>query len=188
MTKSKIVYSLLILPAVIFLLAPALLGELGSKPLKRLLLNSGYCTLGFLTLSLALSPLNKHFSKVQVLKALNRHRRAIGITVFLYASFHLTCVLVKAIMKNGGLTIEYFLLPVVWTGTIAYLILFLMTLTSNDGSIRTLGYSKWKALHRFVYGVEGLIIIHIFLKNRILALSVFIPLIIIQCYRRKHHD
>jgi len=104
MTKihKPLLYSLLILPALIFLLLPTLLDQLGPRPWKKLLIHSGYCTLSLLTLSLALAPLTKHFPRAQVFKALSHHRQAIGITVFLYAAFHLTCVLNKTIQKKGG--------------------------------------------------------------------------------------
>jgi len=185
MTKinKPLLYSLLILPALIFLLLPTLLDKLGPRPWKKLLIHSGYCTLSLLTISLALAPLTKHFPKLQLFKALSRHRRAIGITVFLYATFHLTCVLTKTIQKKGGLPLDYFLHPVVYTGSLAFLILLLLTVTSTDWSIRSLGYRKWKNIHRSVYGVELLIFIHVFLKSSTLAFSFFIPLILLQGVR-----
>jgi len=190
MTKinKPLLYSLLILPALIFLLLPTLLDQLGPRPWKKLLIHSGYCTLSMLTISLALAPLTKHFPRVLVLKALSRHRRLIGITVFLYAVFHLTCVLTKTIQKKGGLPLDYFLHPVVYTGSLAFLILLLLTVTSNDWSIRSLGYKKWKTIHRSVYGVELLIFIHVVLKSSTLAFSFFIPLILLQGVRVRKKD
>ena len=190
MTKinKPLLYSLLILPALIFLLLPTLLDQLGPRPWKKLLIHSGYCTLSMLTISLALAPLTKHFPRVLVLKALSRHRRLIGITVFLYAVFHLTCVLTKTIQKKGGLPLDYFLHPVVYTGSLAFLILLLLTVTSTDWSIRSLGYRKWKNIHRSVYGVELLIFIHVFLKSSTLAFSFFIPLILLQGVRVRKKD
>jgi sulfoxide reductase heme-binding subunit YedZ len=185
MTKinKPLLYSLLILPAFIFLMLPTLLDQLGPRPWKKLLIHSGYCTLSLLTISLALAPLSKHFPRVKVFKTLSRHRRVIGITVFLYAAFHLTCVLNKTIQKKGGLPLDYFLHPVVYTGSLAFLILLLLTVTSSDWSVRSLGYRKWKKLHRSVYGVELLIFIHVFLKSSTLAFSFFIPLILLQGVR-----
>lgn len=190
MTKinKPLLYSLLILPALIFLLLPTLLDQLGPRPWKKLLIHSGYCTLSLLIISLALAPLTKHFPKLQLFKALSRHRRAIGITVFLYATFHLTCVLTKTIQKKGCLPLDYFLHPVVYTGSLAFLILLLLTVTSTDWSIRSLGYRKWKNIHRSIYGVELLILVHVFLKSSTLALSFFIPLILLQGVRIGKRD
>ncbi len=178
----------MLLPALIFLLLPTLLDQLGPRPWKKLLIHSGYCALSLLTISLALAPLAKHFPKLQLFKALGRHRRVIGITVFLYTVFHLTCVLIKTIQKKGGLPLDYFLHPVVYTGSLAFLILLLLTITSTDWSIRSLGYRKWKNIHRSVYVVEILIFIHVFLKSAALAFSFFIPLILLQGMRIRKKD
>ena len=181
--RKGVLYPLLALPAVIFLLIPTLFDQLGPRPWKKLLIHSGYCTVSLLALSLALAPLCKHLPKIQLLKALHRHRRAIGITVFLYASFHLLCVLVKTYLKKGGIPLDYFLHPVVYTGLCAFLILLILTLTSNDWSMKTLGYPKWKWVHRAVYGAELLVFIHIFQKSPLLAFSFFIPLVAVQLIR-----
>ncbi|MCB1110933.1 MAG: ferric reductase-like transmembrane domain-containing protein [Chlamydiia bacterium] len=167
---------LLALPAFLFLLVPTLLGKLGPKPWKTLLVHSGYCTIGLLAFVLILTPLSKFLPKLR----LKRYRRTTGITVFLYASFHLMCVLIKTIQKKGGLPLDYFFHPVVYTGLGAYMILLLLTVTSNDWSVRTLGYIYWKRLHRFVYVAEGLLFIHIFQKSTLWALVIFIPLVAIQ--------
>ncbi|MCB1107355.1 MAG: ferric reductase-like transmembrane domain-containing protein [Chlamydiia bacterium] len=181
--KKKLLYTLLILPALIFLLFPTLFDLLGPRPWKTLLVNGGYCTLSFLILSLALAPLSKHFPK---LKGLYPHRRAIGVTVFFYASFHLLSVLMKTYEKKGEIPLDYFLRPVVYTGLGAFLILLLLTLTSNNWSVRTLGYSNWKGIHRFVYGAELLVFIHLALQSLPLALSFFVPLVFLQLLRIKY--
>jgi len=186
--SKPLLYVLLILPVLIFLLLPTLLDQLGPRPWKKLLIHSGYCTLSLLSISLALAPLAKHFPKLQIFKALVRHRRAIGITIFLYTAFHLTCVLTKTIQKKGGLPFNYFLHPVVYTGSLAFLIVLLLTVTSTDWSVRFLGYRKWKNIHRSIYGVELLILIHVFLKSSALALSFFIPLVLLQGVRVRKKD
>jgi len=177
------VYILLFLPALIFLIGPAAFDLLEKRPIKTLLVNSGYCALGILALSLLLAPLSKHFPKIKLFKGLNQRRRIIGISVFIYASFHLSCVMIKTYLKYGRIPLEYFLKPMVYTGLFAYIIFLALTITSNDYSIRTLGYKAWKWIHRFVYAAEILIFFHVFQKSPLLSIVIFAPLILTQILR-----
>lgn len=182
--------TLLTLPALFFLLLPAVMGWLGDKPWKQLLLNSGYCTVGLLCLSLILSPVSKHFPKVQLFKKIKRYRREIGLSVFFYACFHFFSYVMRSFEKRGMFEFKYFFHPVIAPGVIAFIILLILALTSNDRSIQAMGYKKWKHLHRYVYGAEALVFLHIFLQSKTLALSIFIPLLFIQLWRlprQRHH-
>lgn len=176
---------LLILPAFIFLLLPTLFNKLGKKPWKTLLVHSGYCTLGLLVFCLILAPLKKHFPKLQILKDLNRYKREIGVAVFIYACLHLTFFIADAIIRKGQLEIKYFFHPVILPGVSAFLILFALTITSNDWSIQKLTYKKWKKLHQFIYGAELLVFMHILLQSVTYALLIFLPLVFIQRLRIK---
>ena len=183
--SKKGIYFLLSLPAIIFLLLPALFKELGKKPWKTLLIHSGYCTVGLLAFCLILAPMKKHFPKLQVFKDLNRYKREIGITVFVYACMHLTFFITDAIIRKGQLPLKVFFHPVIIPGVLAFLVLLALTLTSNDWSIQRLTYKKWKGLHRLVYGAELLVFIHILLQSVTYALLIFIPLLFIQRLRIK---
>ncbi|NRA90697.1 MAG: ferric reductase-like transmembrane domain-containing protein [Simkaniaceae bacterium] len=117
-----------------FLIGPAVFDLLGKRPIKTLLVNSGYFALGILALSLFLAPRSKHFPKIKLFKGLNRHLRIIGISVFIYASFHLSCIMIKTYLKYGRIHLEYFLKPMVYTGLFIYIIFLALTITSNDYS------------------------------------------------------
>lgn len=186
MTKIKVktfVYLLISLPALLFIILPTVLGDLGLKPWKTLLKNSGFCTVGLLFLSLSLAPIKKHFPRVQFFKNLNRFRREIGLAVFIYACCHFLFFIMDAIVRKGHLQVKYFFHPVIFPGFLAFLIFAVLAFTSNDRSIRKLGYNKWKGLHRFVYGAELLVFIHLLLQSPLIALSIFIPLIVVQRVR-----
>lgn len=159
---------------------------LGIKPesYKDIIHYSGYAALFHLVLVLALNPLRVLFETSIFLKKLNRYRREIGVACFSYSLVHLACFIVK----RGGLseTLKFLLHPaLISVFFISFPILFLLTLTSNNVSIKQLGFLKWKRLHNTVYLAEIGVFIHMLMLGAIkLALSTLIPLVIFQ-YQRK---
>lgn len=63
-------------------------------------------------------------------------------------------------------------------------ILASLTLTSNNYSIKKLGFQKWKNLHKKVYLAEFAAFIHIMLMgNKLYAVILFVPVFILQFIR-----
>jgi DMSO/TMAO reductase YedYZ heme-binding membrane subunit len=128
---------------------------------------SGYFTLSFLIIVLCLNRLIK-LTKLSVLKNINKYRQQIGVASFSYLLFHLSCFLVKNCIIgdffNGRWKFFFHpaILPVLF---IAFPIMFVLAITSNQYSIRKLSYRKWKKLHRKIYIVEIPIIIHLALAG-----------------------
>lgn len=141
---------------------------------------SGYSAVGFLVLVLSFSPLKELFPKLMIVTKLNRHRRELGVAAFSFAAIHVLCF----IIKRGGLmeTLPYALHPalisVVW---VSFPIFFLLAITSNQFSLKKMGFVKWKKLHKMVYWAEVGIIIHmIFVGQAFWASIIFLPLVFIQ--------
>ncbi|MDD5016296.1 MAG: ferric reductase-like transmembrane domain-containing protein [Atribacterota bacterium] len=151
-----------------------------------ILFYSGYLSLGFLVTTLALNPLIKLFPYTWLIK-LNRHRRELGVASFSYAAIHLLCFIIKRIIKgdlftNGWI---YFLHPgIISVFFIAFPILLVLAITSNQYSIKKLSFPLWKKLHKKVYIAEIAIFIHMILTNNTtIAVYIFIPLVILQLTR-----
>lgn len=178
--KKYLMEGTLALPAVIFLLIPVLFGMWGVKTWKKLLIHSGFITLSMLIFSLILSPLNRFFPKWRVIKFVNRFRREIGLAVFFYACFHFFTFIMRAIERKGWFDFRYFLHPVVIPGLCVFLILLALAVTSNDWSIKKMGYQNWKRLHRCVYLGEIAVFIHVCLKSPLYASVLILPLACIQ--------
>src|SRR5690242_19777174 len=70
------------------LVIPALTGGLGANPLEEILHRSGEIAVWSLGSVLVLSPLRTLFPQSRVVGALNRHRRAIGVTACIYGLLH----------------------------------------------------------------------------------------------------
>jgi len=140
------------------LVVPALTGGLGANPLEQLLHQSGEIAIWTLGSVLSLSPLRVLFPRSRVVNALNRHRRAIGVSACVYGLIHFGFHLLyegdaQAIMRS-------FSKPFTWFGLAGLSILVTLAATSNNFSIRKLGGKNWKRLHRLAYAAAALLIYH----------------------------
>ena len=92
---------------------------------KLLTFYSGYCALIFFVVTLSLNPLKIIFPKLVLVTKLNRYRRQLGVASFSYAFIHLSCFLIKRILKGFAEGLIYFfhpaIIPAFW---IAFPILF----------------------------------------------------------------
>jgi len=131
--------------------------QLGANPAETLIRATGDWTLRGLCLTLAVTPLRVQLGWPELL----RFRRLLGLLTFGYASLHLVCYawfdmgldwadIVRDIPKR----------PFVLVGSLALLLMTLMALTSWNGAIRRLGARRWQALHRSVYALAVLAILH----------------------------
>src|SRR6266446_10755721 len=141
-----------------FVVIPAFTGRLGANPLEALLHESGEIAIWTLGAVLALSPLRVLFPNSRVVAALNRHRRAIGVTVCIYGLLHFGF----HVLYEGGWDglVRSLSKPFIRFGLAGLSILIVLTLTSNLWSIRSLGAKNWKRLHRFAYLAAALLIYH----------------------------
>jgi sulfoxide reductase heme-binding subunit YedZ len=131
--------------------------QLGANPAETLIRATGDWALRGLCLTLAVTPLRVQLGWPELL----RFRRLLGLLTFGYASLHLVCYawfdmgldwadIARDIPKR----------PFVLVGSLALLLMTLMALTSWNGAIRRLGARRWQALHRSVYAVAVLAILH----------------------------
>jgi len=141
-----------------FLVIPAFTGRLGANPLETLLHESGEIAIWTLGAVLALSPLRVVFPNSRIVMALNRHRRATGVTVCIYGLLHFS----SHVLYEGGWDglVRSLSKPFIWFGAAGLTILVILGTTSNQWSIRALGGKNWKLLHRLAYVAAGLLIYH----------------------------
>ena len=133
--------------------------QLGANPAEALSRSTGELTLRFLCLVLAISPLRVVFG----LSALARFRRMLGLFVYAYVCLHL---LSYAWFDMGfdpmDMARDIAKRPFILVGFIAFLLLTPLALTSFNRAIKALGARRWQQLHRAVYLVAGLAILHFF--------------------------
>jgi methionine sulfoxide reductase heme-binding subunit len=127
------------------------------EPLEFITRGTGDWTLYFLCITLAVTPLRK-LSKWNWLIKL---RRMLGLYVFFYAALHFTTFLwfdhffdVQEMWK------DVLKRPFITVGFTAFVLLVPLAVTSTNAMVRRLGGKRWQWLHRLVYVVAPLAILH----------------------------
>ena len=153
-----LVFALCLLPFA-WLVYAAFANQLGANPAEALVRSTGDWTLRFLCLVLAVTPLRT----ISHTPALARFRRMLGLFVYFYVVVHLLSYswfdmefvvadIVKDIIKR----------PFILVGFSAFLLLTPLAATSFNRAIKAVGARRWQLLHRLVYAVAGLAILHFF--------------------------
>ena len=138
------------------LLNPA---QLGANPAEYLTRATGDWTLRFLCIVLAVTPLRMLTHTPQ----LARFRRMLGLFVYFYAVLHMLCYawfdmsldvpdIIKDIIKR----------PFILVGFSGLVLLTPLAATSFNRAIKALGAKRWQTLHKLVYLIAGLGILHFF--------------------------
>ena len=113
----------------------------------------------WLCVVLAVTPVRVVFQ----LSPLARLRRTLGLTVFAYAVLHLLCY---AWLDMGlewvDLAQDIAKRPFILVGFVSWLVLLALAATSFNAAVRWLGGRRWQWLHRTVYLVAPLAILHFY--------------------------
>ena len=172
-----VLFTISLLPFV-WLLYGAIANTLGANPAEALIRSTGDWTLRFLCITLAITPL-RHWATQP---ALVRFRRMLGLFTFFYGCMHFLCYgwldmgfalddIVRDIIKR----------PFILVGSSALLLMSPLAATSFNRAIRALGAARWQALHRAVYSVALLGLLHFFwmrsAKNNFAEVAVYAVII-----------
>ena len=130
---------------------------LGANPAEALLRELGDRALRFLCLALAVTPLRQwlHWPRVAA------YRRMLGLYAFFYASLHwLAYVVFDMGLDVAAIVADLPDRPFILVGTLAWLLLLALAITSIPALVRRLGGKRWQKLHRAVYAVAALAVLH----------------------------
>jgi methionine sulfoxide reductase heme-binding subunit len=133
--------------------------NLGANPAEYLIRSTGDWTLRFLCITLAMTPLRV----ITGTPTLARFRRMLGLFVYFYVVLHLLSYswfdmgfdfaeIAKDIAKR----------PFILVGFTAFLLLTPLAATSFNRAVKAIGAKRWQALHKLVYVIAGLGILHFF--------------------------
>lgn len=133
--------------------------NLGANPAEALIRGTGDWTLRFLCLTLAVTPLRQWTGW----HALARLRRLLGLFTFFYGLLHFLSFAwldqgfdVQAILRDIAKR------PFILVGSAALLLMLPLAATSFNRAIKAMGATRWQALHRLVYAVALLALLHFF--------------------------
>jgi methionine sulfoxide reductase heme-binding subunit len=153
-----LLFSICLLPFA-WLVFNVLTQNLGANPQEALIRATGDWTLRFLCIVLAVTPLRT----ISNTPGLARFRRMLGLFVYFYVVVHLLSYswfdmgfdvadIAKDIAKR----------PFILVGFSAFVLLTPLALTSFNRVIKAMGAKRWQLLHKLVYVIAGLAILHFF--------------------------
>jgi sulfoxide reductase heme-binding subunit YedZ len=130
--------------------------QLGANPIEFITRSTGTWTLVGLLTTLSVTPLRK----LSGLNWLIRFRRLLGLFAFFYACLHFTTYLwLDQFFDPGSIAKDIIKRPFITVGFTAYLLLLPLAATSSLRTMKKLG-RNWQRLHRLVYLVAGLGVVH----------------------------
>lgn len=129
----------------------------GANPVETLTHHTGRWTLRLLLLTLAVTPLRR----LSGWNWLLRYRRMLGLFAFFYALLHFGVYLVfDHFFDLHAIAEDVVKRPYITVGLAALLLLLPLAATSTNGMIRRLGGRRWRRLHRLVYAIGLLAVLH----------------------------
>lgn len=134
-----------------------LTGALGIDPAKRIEHELGLWSLWLLIAGLAVTPLRR-WTGVNLLK----FRRAIGVITFFYLLAHLLTWLVLDVQFQN-VWADIVKCWYITVGMAAFVLMLPLALTSNNWSVKRLGAATWRKLHKLVYPIAVLGVLHFLL-------------------------
>lgn len=130
---------------------------LGANPAEFITRATGDWTLRFLLITLAVTPLRK----VSGWNWLLRLRRMLGLFAFFYGLVHLSSyVSFDHVFDVAEILRDIIKRPFITVGFTALLLMIPLAITSTNAMVRRLGAKRWLALHRLVYVIAPLGVLH----------------------------
>ena len=186
---AKVVVFVLCLLPFCWLFYGALANQLGANPAETLIRATGDWTLRFICIVLAVTPLRV----ISSTPTLARFRRMLGLFVYFYVVIHLlsyswfdmsfdVAEIIKDIIKR----------PFILVGFSAFLLLTPLAATSFNAAIKAMGAKRWQLLHKLVYLIAGLGLLHFFWmragKNNFAEVYVYAAIIaVLLAWRLKQY-
>ena len=182
-----LVFVLCLLPFA-WLFYSALTNQLGANPAEALIRSMGDWTLRFVCIVLAVTPLRV----ISSTPALARFRRMLG----LFAYFYVFCHLLSYSWFDMGFDVpeiarDIAKRPFILVGFSGFLLLTPLAATSFNAAIKAMGARRWQWLHKLVYLVAGLGLLHFFwmrsAKNNFAEVFVYAAIIALLLGWRVYH-
>ena len=136
---------------------------LGFNPQEESNRFTGDWTLRFLLLSLSITPLSKLIGSPKPLL----FRRMIGLFAFFYVTLHITSyVWLDMLFDWVELWADVLKRIYITVGFTAFLMLIPLAVTSTSGWVKRLGAKRWQRLHKLVYAIGLLGVIHFIMMRK----------------------
>ena len=150
---------LLALVPFLSLLLRAISDSLGPNPAEALMRGTGDWTLRMVVLTLLITPLRQWTGW----QALASWRRMLGLFAFFYGLTHFLCFAwLDMGFEWAAIVGDIAKRPFILAGSTALLLMLPLAATSFNRAVRALGGARWRRLHKLVYGVAAMGLLHFF--------------------------
>jgi methionine sulfoxide reductase heme-binding subunit len=171
---AKVVLFVMALLPFAWLLYGVMTNNLGANPTEYLTRATGDWTLRFLCLTLLVTPLRT----ISATPQLARFRRMLGLFVYFYAVLHLLCYVWFDMEFNlADIIADIPKRTFILVGFAAFVLLTPMAATSFNRAIKAMGAKRWQTLHKAVYVIAVLTVLHFFWmragKNNFAEVAVY---------------
>jgi sulfoxide reductase heme-binding subunit YedZ len=153
-----------ILPA-LWIAYQAAADELGARPVTEAIHQAGDWALRFLLITLAITPAQRVLHYPRIIVA----RRTLGVASASYAMLHFSLYVLDQHFNLFKVASEIVLRIYLTIGALGLAGLIALASTSTDAAISRLGSGRWHALHRFVYAIAVLAVVHFFMQSKLNA-------------------
>ncbi|MBS0308283.1 MAG: protein-methionine-sulfoxide reductase heme-binding subunit MsrQ [Proteobacteria bacterium] len=131
--------------------------RLGANPIEFITRSTGDWTLYFLCITLAVTPLRRLSGWNWLVKL----RRMLGLFAFFYVALHFTTFLwFDHFFDLQEMWKDVLKRPFITVGFSAFVLLIPLAATSTNGMVRRLGGKRWQWLHRLIYVIAPLGLLH----------------------------
>lgn len=131
--------------------------RLGANPVEFITRNTGDWTLYFLCITLAITPLRRLTGWVWLV----RLRRMGGLFAFFYVALHfMTFLWFDHAFDVAEMWKDVIKRPFITVGFIAFVLLIPLAASSTNAMIKRIGARRWQWLHRLIYLIAPLGILH----------------------------
>ena len=135
----------------------AITDNLGANPIEFITRSTGDWTLYFLCITLVVTPLRRLTNCNWLIKL----RRMLGLFAFFYATLHFTTFLwFDHFFDIDEMWRDVLKRPFITVGFTAFVLLIPLAATSTNAMVRRLGGKRWQWLHRAIYLIAPLGILH----------------------------
>lgn len=135
-------------------------GALGANPIETVIRNLGVWGLRLLIVGLTITPLARILKQPRLI----RLRRPIGLIAFGYVVLHLsTYIGVDQYFDWHAIWKDILKRPFITIGMAAFVLLIPLAATSFNAAIRRLGPLNWRKLHRLIYLIAPMGVVHYYL-------------------------
>lgn len=150
------------LPA-LHLLWRAVTADLGPRPLTEAIHTLGDWTIYLLLVTLAVTPARRLFDWGKLIQV----RRILGVSALLYILAHFTLYVIDSRLDLVFVATEIVKRIYLLIGFAALLGLVALGVTSTDGMVKRLGGIRWNRLHKLVYVITALGILHYYMQSKV---------------------